>query len=187
MSGFIADPAGTPLTALFTPTPDTALVGYDWTRNHLLFTTLTDRHTSDDFLPTQDGFTQPTTLRLGRPGTGLETVREEPAFFDTTGIEVHQHFATSEDGTRVPYFVVGKVDTDGPTLLSGYGGFEIARLPHYDRILGRGWLARGGRYVVANIRGGGEYGPPWHHAAMRENRPRAYEDMAAVARDLVAR
>src|SRR5204862_6045147 len=70
---------------------------------------------------------------------------------------------------------------------SGYGGFEIPRLPAYNAVLGRGWLARGGRYVLANIRGGGEYGPRWHHAAMRENRPRAYEDFAAVAADVVAR
>jgi len=86
----------------------------------------------------------------------------------------------------VPYFVVGK-DGAGPALLTGYGGFELSLTPNYDGVLGRGWLADGGTYAVANIRGGGEYGPDWHRAARRENRIRAYEDFAAAAADLVAR
>ena len=100
-----------------------------------------------------------------------------------------QYFATSDDGTAVPYFVVGQKDSQapGPTLLGGYGGFEVAQTPGYGGVLGRLWLADGGTYVLANIRGGGEYGPGWHTQAMREGRHKVAEDFAAVARDLVAR
>ena len=84
------------------------------------------------------------------------------------------------------YFVVG-ADAGGPTLLTGYGGFQVSLTPHYSGVIGRGWLARGGTYAVANIRGGGEYGPGWHRAAQRQHRMRAFEDFAAVAADLVAR
>ena len=110
------------------------------------------------------------------------------SFFDTGGLHVRQHFATSEDGTRIPYFVVGPTDpSSGPTLLTGYGGFEVPLTPSYSGIIGRGWLERGGTYVVANIRGGGEYGPQWHQAVQGRQRLKVYEDFAAVARDLVGR
>src|SRR5204863_5278605 len=112
----------------------------------------------------------------------------EPTFFDATGMSVRQYFATSDDGTSVPYFVVGRrLDAPGPALLTGYGGYEMSLTPSYDGVMGRGWLAAGHTYAVANIRGGGEYGPDWHRSALRENRPRAYEDFVAVAADLVAR
>src|SRR5476649_1836582 len=95
------------------------------------------------------------------------------------------------DGTRVPYFLVRpkdlKLDGTAPTLLYGYGGFEISLTPEYSAGLGRAWLSKGGVYVVANIRGGGEYGPRWHDAALKANRPRAYEDFIAVAEDLIKR
>jgi prolyl oligopeptidase len=100
---------------------------------------------------------------------------------------VRQFFATSEDGTAVPYFVVGPDDTSGLTLLTGYGGFEVSLTPSYSGVIGRGWLACGGTYVVANLRGGGEYGPQWHQSATKEHRHRVYEDFAAVAADLVSR
>jgi len=153
---------------------------------------------SDEYLLTIGGFTQPQTLRYGVIGAGVigggsgdddgggETLKQAPAFFDTTGMTVRQYFVASADGTQIPYFVVGK-DAPAPTILSGYGGFEISRTPVYSPSIGRGWLARGGTYAVANIRGGGEYGPSWHLAALREKRLRAYEDFAAVAEDLVAR
>ncbi|MFY1624388.1 prolyl oligopeptidase family serine peptidase [Micromonospora sp. WMMD735] len=148
----------------------------------------TDPDLGDDYLIASTGYLRPASLRLGRVGGPVETLKREPAFFDATGLTVRQFFATSADGTRVPYSVVGDPSAAaGPTLLTGYGGFEVSLTPHYDGVLGRGWLARGGTYVVANIRGGGEYGPRWHRAALRENRPRAYEDFAAVATDLVAR
>jgi prolyl oligopeptidase len=149
----------------------------------------TDADESDEYLLSSTGFLRPGTLAYGTVGGGEpETLKEEPAFFDAGGLSVRQFFATSPDGTRVPYFVVGRDGAGpGPTLLHGYGGFEISQLPGYSGIIGRGWLARGGRYALANIRGGGEYGPAWHRAAMRENRPLAYQDFAAVATDLVAR
>ena len=95
----------------------------------------------------------------------------------------------SKDGTRVPYFEVSAGDSSGPapTVLYGYGGFDVSLLPAYNPAVGRAWLERGGTYVVANIRGGGEYGPGWHRSALKENRHRAYEDFVAVARDLVGR
>ena len=104
---------------------------------------------------------------------------------------VEQHFATSADGTKVPYFLVlpkgFEANGKTPTLLYGYGGFEISRTPSYSATVGHSWLARGGAYVVANIRGGGEYGPAWHHAALKEKRQRAYDDFIAIGEDLIAR
>jgi prolyl oligopeptidase len=148
----------------------------------------TNEDHSDEYLLSSTGFLRPTALAYGSVRQQPEILKEEPAFFDAQGMSVRQFFTTSADGTRVPYFVVGcERAAPGPALLSGYGGFEISRLPSYSGILGRGWLAHGGTYVLANIRGGGEYGPRWHRAAMRENRPRAYEDFAAVAADVVAR
>ena len=116
-------------------------------------------------------------------------IDQAPAVFDAAGMSTTQHWATSADGTRIPYFQVARRDLDGPAavLLSGYGGFEVSRLPEYASIQGPAWLEAGGVFVVANIRGGGEFGPAWHLAALRENRHRAYEDFVAVARDLVAR
>ena len=148
----------------------------------------TDPDLGDAYLLASSGFLQPPVLRLGQVGGVVETLKQQPSSFDTTGMSVRQFFATSADGTQVPYFVVRKSDArTGPVLLTGYGGFEGSQLPRYDGVVGRAWLARGGAYVVANIRGGGEYGPDWHRAAVRERRPRAFEDFAAVAADLVAR
>jgi prolyl oligopeptidase len=148
----------------------------------------TDPLDSDEYLLASSGFTQPDTLRYGHIGSEPEVLKRAPAFFDATGISVRQFFATSADGTAVPYFVVGPDDpAAGPTLLTGYGGFEISLTPSYSGIIGRGWLARGGTYVVANLRGGGEYGPQWHLSAIKENRHLVYEDFAAVAADLVSR
>jgi len=148
----------------------------------------TDPYDSDEYMLVSSGFTQPATLRYGHIGAELETLKQAPAFFDATGMGVEQFFATSADGTAVPYFVVGRGHSaSGPTLLTGYGGFEVSLTPSYSGIIGRGWLARGGTYVVANLRGGGEYGPQWHLSAIKENRRRVYEDFAAVATDLVSR
>lgn len=147
---------------------------------------------SDAYWLNVTGFLTPTKLKLGTIGDGkAETLKQDPDFFATSDYNVSQHFATSKDGTRIPYFEVAPKDMDldgsNRTLLYGYGGFGISLQPSYSGRIGRGWLERGGVYVVANIRGGGEYGPRWHHAAMRENRPKAYQDFAAVARDLVDR
>jgi prolyl oligopeptidase len=143
----------------------------------------------DEIFLDLSGFTTPSRLLHGPVEGPLEQIKSAPAFFDAENIDVTQHFATSKDGTSIPYFVVGRSDSAGPTptLLGGYGGFEVSRTPGYDGVLGRLWLARGGTYVLANIRGGGEYGPGWHTQAMREGRHRVAEDFASVAGDLVRR
>jgi prolyl oligopeptidase len=147
---------------------------------------------SNIFFFTYEGFLTPDTLYVADDGgRTVRTLRSLPEFFDRKGMSVEQHFATSKDGTRVPYFVVlpAGFEADGttPTLLYGYGGFEVSRTPGYSATVGHSWLARGGAYVVANIRGGGEYGPAWHQAALKENRQRAYDDFIAVGEDLIAR
>jgi prolyl oligopeptidase len=146
-----------------------------------------DPHQSDEYFLSVSGFTLPSTLERGEIGAEPEILKQAPAFFDASGLTVEQHFAVSADGTRVPYFVVGRGDGPGPTMLYGYGGYEISLTPGYSGTLGRGWLARGGTYVVANTRGGGEYGPRWHLSALKADRARVYEDFTAVARDLVTR
>ncbi|MFJ2055584.1 prolyl oligopeptidase family protein [Streptomyces sp. NPDC087908] len=150
----------------------------------------TDPDVSDEYFLDVSGFLQPSTLRLGHIGAASEVLKQAPHRFDPTGLTVDQHFATSRDGTRVPYFVIGPdraTTGPGPTLLYGYGGLEVSLTPYYGSVTGRGWLERGGTYVIANIRGGGEYGPDWHQAALGAERPRAFEDFEAVAEDLVAR
>ena len=156
----------------------------------------------DPLLPSDDlaeafqlgvaGFLQPESLQLGHTTKdGFETLKARPALFDASGMRVEQHWATSRDGTRVPYFVVwpagAAADGDNPTLLYGYGGFEVPLLPVYSGGIGRAWTGRGGVYVQANIRGGGEFGPGWHQAAIGANKQRSYDDFAAVAEDLIAR
>ena len=150
-----------------------------------------DADESDAVWMTVTDYLTPTTLALAEIGQQPEVLKTMPAFFDASGKVIEQHFANSKDGTRVPYFVVHdkamKLDGSNPTLLYGYGGFEISLTPNYSGGMGRAWLDKGGVYVVANIRGGGEYGPRWHQAALKQNRHKAYEDMAAVAQDLVTR
>ena len=145
--------------------------------------------TGDEFFLDSGGFVTPSQLMRGAGDGQPDPIKSAPAFFDAENLSVTQYFATSDDGTSIPYFVVRPSDADGPgpTLLSGYGGFEVARTPGYDGVLGRLWLARGGTFVMANIRGGGEYGPGWHTQAMREGRHKVAEDFAAVATDLVRR
>ncbi|MGH8449588.1 prolyl oligopeptidase family serine peptidase [Pseudomonas sp.] len=150
-----------------------------------------DSDDSDAVWLVSTDYLTPTTLALTEIGHAPEVLKSLPALFDSSQQVVEQHFALSSDGTRVPYFMVRRKDLalDGtaPTLLYGYGGFEVSLTPHYSGEIGRAWLSMGGVYVVANIRGGGEYGPRWHQAALKHNRPRAYEDFAAVARDLIER
>lgn len=150
-----------------------------------------DSDASDAVWLVATDYLTPTTLSIATVGQEPELLKSMPVFFDASGLVVEQHFATSDDGTRVPYFLVRREDLalDGtaPTLLYGYGGFEISLTPGYSGGLGRAWLEQGGVYVVANIRGGGEYGPRWHQLALRENRHRAYEDFSSVAKDLVER
>jgi len=150
-----------------------------------------DADEGDALWLTETGYLTPSTLSLWTVGGTPEPLKAMPAFFDGSKHVVEQHFASSADGTRVPYFLVRPRDLafDGtaPTLLYGYGGFEVSLTPAYAGLVGKGWLEPGGVYAVANIRGGGEYGPRWHQAALKAQRHRAYEDFAAVAQDLVAR
>lgn len=153
-----------------------------------------DADENDQVWLTSTDFLTPTTLMLAdvqRGPKSIETLKAMPSFFDASKDEIEQHFAVSKDGTKVPYFLVRpkqlKADGSAPTLLYAYGGFEISMTPFYSGSLGRAWLDQGGVYALANIRGGGEYGPRWHQAALKQNRHKAYEDMAAVAQDLVAR
>ncbi|CAL1690269.1 hypothetical protein MMB232_00391 [Brevundimonas subvibrioides] len=138
------------------------------------------------------GFLTPPTLSLADVATGdLAQVKQAPAQFDAATHVVEQFEAASSDGTKIPYFVVhprhAPADGSTPTVLFGYGGFQVSFPPAYKPELGKLWLENGGAYVVANIRGGGEFGPAWHQAALRENRQLAFDDFAAVARDLSAR
>lgn len=149
---------------------------------------------SNDYFMSVSGFLQPASLSLGNLDNGAdqeaELLKQDPSHFDASRYQVSQHFAQSDDGTRVPYFVICRKDVvyDGknPTLLYGYGGFEVSLEPYYLGVSGVAWLDRGGVFVVANIRGGGEYGPEWHKAALKEKRLRAYEDFASVAKALIA-
>ncbi|MCA8964156.1 MAG: S9 family peptidase [Planctomycetes bacterium] len=150
-----------------------------------------DDEEGDDYWLTITDYLTPTSLWLGTIGGGpARQLKSLPAFFDADGLMVEQREAKSKDGTRVPYFVVhGKdIARDGsnPTLLYGYGGFEVSMTPGYSATAGACWLTKGGVYAIANIRGGGEFGPKWHQAALKQNRNKAYEDFAAVAEDLVA-
>jgi prolyl oligopeptidase len=147
---------------------------------------------SNIFFFTYENFLTPDTLYVAdNGGRTVKALRSLPDFFDSEGMTVEQHFATSKDGTQVPYFVVlpegFEADGSTPTLMYGYGGFEVSRTPSYSATVGHSWLERGGAYVVANIRGGGEYGPAWHLAALKENRQRAYDDFIAAGEDLIAR
>jgi prolyl oligopeptidase len=142
---------------------------------------------------TVNGFATPTVLAtLDATGaTPPKTVKTLPARFDATGVTVQQFEATSSDGTKVPYFVVrprgAKLDGTTPTLMTAYGGFELSRLPTYLGSTGKVWLERGGAFVLANIRGGGEFGPAWHDAGRKTKRQRIFDDFAGVAKDLFSR
>jgi prolyl oligopeptidase len=145
----------------------------------------------DTFFFIYEDFLTPASLYLVEDGARPEKVKSSPAWFDATGMTVAQYEATSTDGTRIPYFVVMPkgfaADDTHPTLLTAYGGFEVSRVPRYSGGVGSAWLEWGGVYVLANIRGGGEFGPKWHRAAMQEKHQNNFDDLIAVAEDLIAR
>ena len=152
---------------------------------------LRDDPLGDAYLLNAADFLTPDTLQLRRIGSDeAQTLKSRPTFFDAKGMRVEQRFATSKDGTRVPYFVVwpqgARADGSNPTLLNGYGGFEVSLGPWYSGTIGRTWTSQGGVFVVANIRGGGEFGPAWHQAAILQHKQKSYDDFAAVAADLIA-
>jgi len=146
----------------------------------------------DDFFLNYENFLTPSALYLVNGKTlKIEKIKSMPEFFDPSSYKVLQYKALSKDGTSVPYFVVmgknTKFNGENPTLLYGYGGFEIALRPSYLSTVGVAWLENGGVYAVANIRGGGEFGPKWHQAALKKNRHKAFEDFIAVAEDMIKR
>ena len=159
--------------------PDNATVGVAASSNE-----------TDEIMFTVTDFLTPTTLYYSEGGKP-EVLKTSPAYFDAAGMEIEQFEAKSADGTMIPYFLVkpkGMVmDGTAPTLLTGYGGFQISRLPSYLGSTGKLWLENGGAYVLANLRGGGEFGPGWHQTAIRENKQRTWDDFIAVADDLVKR
>ena len=143
----------------------------------------------DVFYVGYNDFLTPSSLYIVRDGKKLERIKNVPAEFDATGMKVEQREAVSKDGTKIPYFVFMpkgfKAGQPYPTLLYGYGGFEISMRPNYSGTVGSSWVERGGVYVLANIRGGGEFGPQWHQAAMKENHQNCFDDFIAVAEDLI--
>jgi prolyl oligopeptidase len=153
--------------------------------------TSTDEST-DEYFFTFTNFLTPTTLYSADASANTEKAYKSlPAYFDGSKFEVKQYQAKSKDGTMVPYFVVAsknlKYSGTNPTLLYAYGGFEVPSLPSYSGVIGNAWLNNGGVYVLANIRGGGEFGPRWHQAGLKEKRQNVYDDFHAVAEDLIAR
>ncbi len=146
---------------------------------------------NDKFFLTYTDFLTPSSLYYVRDGKTLERVKSTPEYFDTDGMKVDQYEAVSADGTNIPYFIFTPKGYEAhganPTLLYGYGGFEVSMRPNYSATVGTGWVERGGVYVLANIRGGGEFGPKWHQAAMQEKHQTAFDDFIAVAEDLIAR
>ncbi|RYG30943.1 MAG: S9 family peptidase, partial [Burkholderiales bacterium] len=139
-----------------------------------------------------DGYLSPDSLFTYDTASGaLSQIKALPAWFDASSMVVDQFEATSKDGTKVPYFVVRKADIkyDGsnPTLVYGYGGFQVSQTPGYSGTVGKLWLEQGGVYVMANIRGGGEFGPAWHQAGLKTKRQVVYDDFIAVAEDVIAR
>jgi prolyl oligopeptidase len=153
---------------------------------------MTANQSDDHFFLRLTGMISPSSLHLGDAATGsLKEAKSLPPQFDASNLIVEQLEATSKDGTRVPYFVARrkdiKYDGENPTLLTAYGGFQVSMTPGYSAIVGKLWLERGGIYVLANIRGGGEFGPAWHEAGLTTNRQRIYDDFVAVGKDLIAR
>jgi prolyl oligopeptidase len=153
---------------------------------------VTTSNTIEAFFLSTESFLTPPSLLAGDAATGVLTPsKSQPPMFDASQDTVEQLYATSKDGTKVPYFVVHRKDMQlngaNPTLLYAYGGFEVSRTPEYSATNGKLWLEKGGVYVLANIRGGGEFGPAWHEAGLKTHRQVIYDDFAAVAQDLIAR
>ena len=152
--------------------------------------------TSDLAFATVEGMLTPPTLFRAQPNAAPAPIQALPAQFDASNMVVEQYFATSPDGTKIPYFLAHRRDVTGPVplLMHAYGGFELAQTPSYlvhepyrSGPLALFWVQEGNAYVLANIRGGGEYGPNWHNAVLRENRQKAYDDLYAIAQDLIDR
>lgn len=148
--------------------------------------------TDDHFFLTIESFLTPSSLSLVDAATGkVQVAKKRVDQFDTSKLAVRQLWAVSKDGTRIPYFIVHdkkiKFNSQNPTYLTAYGGFLSSSTPYYSGVVGKLWLERGGVFVLANIRGGGEFGPAWHDAGLKTKRQRIYDDFYAVGKDLCAR
>ncbi len=172
--------------------------GGTWTRksvpvaNNLSVSILSTSKSDDKFFLDTAGFINPEAISLADGANGsLATAKRRKGVFDARDLKVEQLWATSKDGTKVPYFIVFKKDMkyDGtnPTIIDAYGGFHVSQTPYYSAIIGKLWLDRGGVFVLANIRGGDEFGPAWHDAGLKTHRQRIYDDFAAVGEDLITR
>ena len=151
---------------------------------------ISDKQSSEiKFSLSHSGYLKPNSQAFLTPGKSPEPIKSLPHFFSTDGLTVTRHMATSIDGEQIPYMQIGPKEKppEAPVLLTGYGGFEISMLPTYSGTIGKLWLERGGTYVVANIRGGGEFGPPWHKAGRYADKKLAHDDFAHVAKDLIKR
>jgi prolyl oligopeptidase len=179
-------------TLLFTPAPNGG-----WTRHSMdlpdnsTLSIISGSNRSDQALVEVTNFLTPPSLWLANTATGsAREIMRQPPKFDASGLDAEPREATSSDGTKIPYFIVHRrdmqLDGNNPTLLTAYGGFEIAETPNYSATVGKLWLDKGGVYVLANIRGGGEFGPKWHDAGLGVHRQLVYDDFAAVAKDLIA-
>ena len=146
---------------------------------------------TDEIMFTSTDFLTPSTLWYSDGSGDPQVLKTSPSYFDSTGMEVEQLEATSPDGAKIPYFLVKpkgmEMDGTTPTLLYGYGGFQVSQLPSYRSLTGKMWLEKGGAFLLANLRGGGEFGPGWHQMAIRENKQRTWDDFIAVGKDAVAR
>ncbi len=144
---------------------------------------------NDKFFVGFSSFNQPSTYYYGEGEKIVCVAKKAPSFFDYKKVIVKQQFATSLDGTKIPYFLVHRndlvFDSTNPTILYGYGGFEVSLKSSFSNEIGSSWLEKGGVWVMSNIRGGGEYGPNWHQSALKENRFKAYEDFFAIAEELI--
>jgi prolyl oligopeptidase len=179
-------------TLLFTPTANGKWrqKAMDLPDNSTLFVSAASS-TDDQAMIGVTNFLTPPSLYLADAAKGTaHEIMSQPAKFDASGLAVDQREATSSDGTKIPYFIVYRRDMplndDNPTLIYAYGGFQSAQTPTYSATRGKLWLEKGGVYVLANIRGGGEFGPKWHDAGLGVNRQLVYDDFAAVAKDLIA-
>jgi len=179
-------------TLLFTPTAKGKWQhkAMDLPHNSTVFVSSAS-NTDDQAMIGVTNFLTPPSLYVADAATGAaHEIMSQPAKFDASNLQVDQREATSSDGTKIPYFIVHRKDMplngQNPTLLYAYGGFESSMTPNYSATRGKLWLEKGGVYVVANIRGGGEFGPKWHEAGLGVHRQLIYDDFAAVAKDLIA-
>ena len=182
---------------VYTP-PSFSAVGKAWTHQRLpvpenaSVSIVTTSDQDNHFFLNITGFLTPPSLWYGDAAAAtIAQSKTQPALFDASRDTVEQYEATSRDGTKIPYFIVHpkalKLDGSNPTVLTAYGGFQVSETPSYSASTGKLWLEHGGVWVLANIRGGGEFGPAWHEAGLKTHRQRIYDDFAAVAENLIDR